>query len=102
MKLKRQHKIAIYCLVGISIILWSIYAEKVYGPEGAVGSAWLAVLLGFPLSLPVGYFVAEILNKFWTNEGYTVVPMALILLSGYCQWFILLPKIINKFKKTDE
>lgn len=99
MKLKRQHTIAIFWLIGVVIILWSIYAEKVYGPEAAVGSAWLIVLMGFPFSLPVGYLIAEIFNKFWPNEGYTVIPMVLILFSGFFQWFFLLPKLIEHIKK---
>lgn len=88
-----------YLLVGFCIIIWSYYTEFKFGPEsdGALGSLWLLAILAAPISIPFSALMFDILNRSTIN--ITFIPMLLILMVGYLQWFYFFPWAMKKIRK---
>jgi len=62
---------------------------------------------GIIVGIPIGFILGSILKIFRVDSysfiGYFVFTIIhyIIILAGYYQWFVIVPKIINKIKKKD-
>jgi len=99
---KNKYLSIIYWTVGIGIIIWSCYAEQKFGPEGALGALWLIIFLALPVSYPFSAAMFDVTNRFWPNNGATVIPLFLILTLGYLQWFYFFPFCVKSFSRFNK
>ena len=89
------------CLVVVLI------AKPWRGGDGAIAVWILLVLLSFPL----GLFVPALYSYFDLSRlpllGFEWTPLVLIVILGYVQWFVLLPRFMgpasnNRIERTRE
>jgi len=98
----RKSKRITWLILNITILIFGFY-------YGQIVLAYLMVIITFPFGMLVLYFLSlfelflnyfhiDVINS--TNETIILVSQWIIMLiSGYIQWFILLPKVIKFFKK---
>ncbi len=88
----------IYLSIGMATIAWAYYNSNVTGSEAVLGSTILLSILSLPLSYLIGGVMFDIVNKYWPNSGMKFIPMSVLLLVGYGQWFFIIPKIFSYYK----
>jgi len=90
----------------IAIVYFS-YMHVTVHYDAAIPFIYLMLLLSFPLGFAVPFIfipLSYILPEIHTGSNYLflidiVLSGILFMFIGYLQWFILLPKIRNYFKK---
>lgn len=87
-------------------IIWLLLCVGAYlliylGKDGAVLMGYSMLILTFPMyfvGAVVGYFIS--LTEMQTNARLeNFVVWSVMTISGYWQWFILLPKVIKKIRE---
>jgi len=92
----------------IAIVYFS-YMHITVHYDAAIPFIYLMLLLSFPLGFLVPFIfipLSYILPTIHTGSNYLflidiVLTGILFMIIGYIQWFILLPKIRNYFRKKD-
>lgn len=90
-----------YFVSSLTLIIWS---EAVSYKQPELGIFCLSVfgVMTFPISYLVG-FVASTLNAaFWPAASSLIevrIVTGLILITGYFQWFIVIPWIFKKIRR---
>ena len=84
------------CWIGI----FFAFAFNGYGLAGKSGMAYLLALeiLSFPLSL-IFDFLFTSLGYEVGNNSLTLIPIIILFIVGYLQWFIFSPIIITEIKR---
>jgi hypothetical protein len=100
--LKKNRTIRVVWLAAALLLsAMNLYSAYYLNPEGSIPFVYGMIALTFPAGLFVATAAQLLLLLFGIREFSLIGGIifdALIILSGYLQWFTLLPLIKNKFQ----
>ena len=100
--LRTNIRFMLWLFFNIVILMYGIYLRSI-APDGAIVFAYLMYLISFPLGIVVPFVffcidrcIGYNINAYYDSFPIIIdifIPWTLFLLTGYLQWFILIPKI---------